>query len=368
MVFREERCGEGTVPHGWDWQTPAPSAVTAGKGLLPDFSWWMISSWYDRRSVGPTMAISIKSITRQVYSLFIRLCAIIASSMTKHSSDQLRGRMGHATVAILTITIEEFEGVRAVFDLNQELVGSAYAVRELNRSNYHPIVLRRAVGQTNVLSAQITARILEDFRPSYLLVIGTAGGHSGRDGLRLGDVVIADYIDYSSYWKLKDGSFYERRNACDHPSFHLRENFAEGLRRSPSDWHSKLTSPNPDGTLPNALTGAVVAGELLMGDAENAEQQRILNLYEKALAFEMESFGVARTVYEFRSSVHYNPQFLIIRGISDLVNEQASKNDTMRKAWTPCAVAAAATFSRVLVERLLIHENLKRQSVLRGRP
>jgi hypothetical protein len=166
-------------------------------------------------------------------------------------------------------------------------------------------------------------------------------------------VVVADYIDYSGYWKLKDGVFYERRNACDHPSFHLRENFAEALRRSPTDWQNRLTSRNPDGTLPRVLSGAVVAGELLLGDSENAEQQRILSIYEKALAFEMESFGVARTVYEFRSSVHYNPQFLIIRGISDLVNEESQDNDATRKAWTPRAVAAAATFSSVLVERVL---------------
>jgi len=110
------------------------------------------------------------------------------------------------------------------------------------------------------------------------------------------------------------------------------------------------------------LSGAVVAGELLLGDAENTEQQRILNMYEKALAFEMESFGVARTVYEFRSSVHYNPQFLIIRGISDLVNEGAGENNATRKAWTPFAIAAASTFAKVLVERLLAHEDVIQQT------
>lgn len=310
--------------------------------------------------LAPAMPISIKAESARLHSLFVRLCAIIANGMGRRTFDQLRGRLGHATVAILTITSEEFEGVRAVFGLSEELIGSPYAVRSLNRANDYSIVLRRAVGQTNVLSAQITARILEDFRPSYLLVIGTAGGHSGRDGLRLGDVIIADYIDYSGYWKLKNGVFYERRNACDHPSLHLRENFAEALRRSPGDWHGRLPSANPDGTFPKVLTGAVVAGELLLGDAENAEQQRILNIYEKALAFEMESFGVARTIYEFRSSVHYNPQFLIIRGISDLVNEDASTNDATRKAWTPRAITAAATFSSVLVERILIHEDSRR--------
>ena len=144
-----------------------------------------------------------------------------------------------------------------------------------------------------------------------------------------------------------------RRNACDHPSLHLIANFAEALSRSPAAWQSRLAVKEGTDASPKVVIGAVVAGEILMGDSENAEQQRIMNFFDKALAFEMESYGVARTVYEFRSSVHYNPQFLIIRGISDLVNEGAAENNAVRANWTPRAVRAAATFALVLVERLL---------------
>ncbi|NYF51078.1 hypothetical protein [Tunturiibacter gelidoferens] len=286
-------------------------------------------------------------------SLFIRLIEIMTSAMQKRTQPaHLTGKLGHATVAILTMTIEEFKGVRSVFGLNQELVSTAYAVKALNEQNDYPVVLRRASGQTNVLSSQMTRDILEDFRPSYLLVIGTAGGHSGRD-IKLGDIVVADYIDYSGYWKLKDGVFHARRNACDHPSLHLLANFAEGLSCNPEAWQHRFASHKDGEPYPNVLTGAVVAGDLLLGDADNAEQQRILTAYDKALAFEMESYGVARTVYAYRSSVHYNPQFLIIRGISDLVNEGADENNATRAKWTPFAVDAAATFALVLVERLL---------------
>lgn len=287
-------------------------------------------------------------------SVFVRFREIIRSAMQKRTrTAHLCGKLGHATVAILTMTVQEFTGVRAVFGLNQELVSTPYAVKELNKRNEYPVVIRRAAGQTNVLSTQMTRDILEDFRPSYLLVIGTAGGHSGRENIKLGDIVVADFIDYSGYWKLKDGVFHARRNACDHPSLHLLANFAEGLSRSPEVWQHRFASHKDGEPYPKVLTGAVVAGDLLMGDADNAEQQRILTAYDKALAFEMESYGVARTVYEYRSSVHYNPQFLIIRGISDLVNEGADANNEIRAKWTPFAVDAAATFALVLVERLL---------------
>jgi nucleoside phosphorylase len=268
----------------------------------------------------------------------------------------VHGRLGTATIALLTITTEEFETVRNVFDLGEELVGSAYAVHHLNRMNDYNLVLRRAPGQTNVISTHLASAVLEDFRPSYLFIIGTAGGHSDREGIKLGDVVVADYIDYSAYWKLKEGSYEERKNACDHPSLHLLENFAEGLRRNPDHWIRQLRMKRPDDSVPKVHVGGVVAGELLLGDAENAEQQRILKNYKKALAFEMESFGIARTVYRFRSSVHYTPQFLIVRGISDLVDRDATMNQEQRKIWTPLAVEAAATFTKVLIKRLLDRE------------
>lgn len=268
--------------------------------------------------------------------------------------NSVRGRVGKSAVAILTITTEEFDGVRTVFGLTQELPASPYAVEHSDPKNNYSIVLRRAPGQTNVVSAHVTLKVLEDFRPDYLFLIGTAGGHSRREDINLGDVVVANYIDYSGYWKLKDGAFEERKNACDHPSSHLLENFAEGLRRSPTRWRSRLQTARPLGSPDaKALVGGVVAGELLLGDSENAEQQRILGQYKKALAFEMESFGVARTVYQFRSSVHYNPQFLIVRGISDLVDRDAALNDDQRKMWTPIAVEAAATFAKTLIESLL---------------
>jgi nucleoside phosphorylase len=266
----------------------------------------------------------------------------------------VRGRIGNSRIAILTITTDEFDGVREVFKLNQEVMGSAYAVEAVSKKNEYRIVLRRAPAQTNVISAQLTRIVLEDFRPDYLFLIGTAGGHSEREKCGLGDVVVADYIDYSAYWKLNAGAYEERKHACDHPSLHLLENFAEGLRRNPGDWIPHLKTDRPEGSKsPKVLMGGIVAGELLLGDSDNAEQKRILTQYRKALAFEMESFGVARTVYQFRSSVHYNPQFLIVRGISDLVDKDAGGNNAQRKLWTPLAIEAAATFAYVLIDRLL---------------
>jgi len=193
---------------------------------------------------------------------------------------QLEGRLGHATIALLTITTEEFDGVRAVFGLSNEHPDAPYAIGHSDDGRRYPIVLRRAPGQSNVMAAGLTSELLEDFRPSYILVIGTAGGHSEREELDLGDVVIADYLEYSSYWKLNKGKFQERKLPLDHPSLHLREHFAEVLRRSPKEWLEKITAERPVPGICKVLIGGVVAGEMLLGDAKNKEQRRILTKYE----------------------------------------------------------------------------------------
>jgi len=183
-------------------------------------------------------------------------------------------------VALLTITTEESDGVRAAFDLNDDV--RAYAVHKANKKNEYPVVMRRAPSQTNVIASLMVSNVIEDFRPNYLFLIGTAGGHSQRDELKLGDVVVADYIDYSAYWKLKEGKFLERKQACDHPSL-LRRSFGthcSGWRRKTSAKFSRRK--RPDNSTPVVLMGGVVAGEVLLGDSNNAEQKRPRRLRKSA--------------------------------------------------------------------------------------
>jgi nucleoside phosphorylase len=255
-------------------------------------------------------------------------------------------------VALLTVTVEEFDGVSQIFDLRQNLAGSAYFVHAVSEDSSYDLVLRRLPGQTNTLAAEGTGATIEDFRPEFLILIGTCGGHSERGAL-LGDVVIADYVDFSGYWKYKKGAVLRRKTAHDHPSGYLLQNFVEPLRVAAHEWVPRIVVDRPEAGIPKLLVGGIVSGDVLLGNPANAEQRRILRYFDKACAFEMEGYGVARAVYNARNSVQYNPQFLIVRGVSDLVNENAAGNQAIRAAWTPYSVAAAGTFGVVLVEKIL---------------
>jgi len=254
--------------------------------------------------------------------------------------------------SLITITEQEFAVVRTTFDLQQNIVGTPYYVRDA-RPTHHDVVLRRTSAQTNLISAEAAGDVVQDFRPSFLILLGTAGGYGGRDGLALGDVVVSDYVEFSGYWKYKADQIIRRKIAHDHPSLYLRDNFVEPLRVTPTDWRPHVTQQRPTDGQSTIFIGEVVSGDVLLGDPDNTEQKRILDFFDKALAFEMEAVGVARTMFKARQTVAYNPQFLVIRGISDLVNEDRAANQQTRVAWTPYAVGAAAAVGRILVERLL---------------
>jgi len=100
----------------------------------------------------------------------------------------------------MTITEQEFPTVRDVFGLQQNISNSGYYVADTGTTE-HDVVLRRSSGQTNLISAELAGDIIYDFRPEFIFLIGTGGGYEGRDGLALGDVVVADYIEFSGYWK-----------------------------------------------------------------------------------------------------------------------------------------------------------------------
>jgi nucleoside phosphorylase len=265
---------------------------------------------------------------------------------------KISGHKGKARIALLTVTVEEFDIVRDVFRLRKNLAETPYYFSSKKGKSFG-LVGCRAPGQTNVISEQVAGAFVEDFRPDYLILIGTAGGCKGRDGVKLGDVVVADYIDFSGYWKFKKGLVLQRKNPHDHPSHFLHRSYIESLRVEPKQWrtHVKKRSPKK-GTPPVLHVGNLVSGDLLLGDAGNPTQKFLVDHFDKAIAFEMEAFGVARAIFESRSFVRYNPLFLIVRGISDFVDVDAAKNAETRKKWTKYAVSTATAVAYELVRKV----------------
>jgi nucleoside phosphorylase len=284
-----------------------------------------------------------------------------------------RKRFGIAKIVLVGVIDEELQALRDVGNLNQTCFGR-YFVNTLAPSHDYDIVACRADGWGNMASGEAVNSAIEDFRPQFVFLVGIAGGivrKGDREPIQLGNVIVADYLHYSELKKLSGGKTSFRFKPHDHPSYLLRVNFADPLRTQTSRWSSKIKTKPPATCDPIARIENLVTGETLLGDPGNIYQQIVLENYYTAQAVDMESMGVGREIFYQRQDPYYNPQFLIVRGISDLVevdiqenklsklfsklvpDKKNNTNQQMRDAWRVYAAEAAAAFALTLAEDVL---------------
>lgn len=265
-----------------------------------------------------------------------------------------RGRIGRAQVAVLTVIEEEFDAVSEALGICANIPGTPYFVRSAADGPDWDVVLSQCPDRSNVPFRGEAGEVIEDFRPQVLLLVGIAGGICdengvGRDGISPGDVLIAEYVDYVDFLKITDEGTFVRHYAIDYPSLHLRRVISIPLRKT-FNLAAAVAKTPPQATSPKIHIGAIASGEKVMGGVDNRMQQQLLKPFDKALAIDMESIGIARAVCERRTSFWYNPRYAIIRGISDLVGPAG--NDEMRAGWKPFAAHTAAVVAREFIQRL----------------
>jgi nucleoside phosphorylase len=289
-----------------------------------------------------------------------------------------QGRRGSALIGVVTVIKEEFDQASAMLGASQNLPDSPYYVRALADASAYDLVLRNLGDRGNDSSASRTLALIEDFRPNYVLLVGIAGGVKGRDSTELGHIVVPDFIDgyemrkfsggrakkrakltrllksiFSKRGERHSGENSKRAKARDQPSYRLVRSIAEPIANS-DDWLSRVNfalRPNGIPQKPQVIFGPLIFGEKILGDRENEYQRSILDEFDNALAVDMESGGVGLALYESRITKHYNPLYLIIRGISDLTNEPS--NNEQRSKCKPYAAHVAAAFAAEVVEKLI---------------
>ncbi|WIM12485.1 MAG: hypothetical protein OJF58_003447 [Enhydrobacter sp.] len=255
---------------------------------------------------------------------------------------RLNGRTGNALVAIITIVEEEHEAVRALGGFTKLVGNTPYTCRSQLAESVYDVILAKSPDRSNTPCSQLVRNIAEQFRPEFIVLSGIAGGVTGRDEIALGDVVVADHVDWYEMRKIADGTDVIRKQAFDHPSMYLRETITQRAKIR-GKWLELISAERPEPGTPKILEGNLIAGDKILGDKENEYQRSILKEFDKALAVDMESYGLARGVYNARSTRHYNLNYLVVRGISDLVDQVG--NNEQRIKWRAYAAATAAAFT-----------------------
>lgn len=280
-----------------------------------------------------------------------------ASSNENHGRVAPRGRVGRVRVGIITIIEEEFEAAKSVFGLNYNILGTPYFVDGDHGTKEWDLALIQASDRSNVPVAADATDFMEDLRPQVMILLGVAGGlcddkNKGRDGIRTGDVLFADQVNYVEFLKIDNNVARVRSYAIDHPSEPLRKNVCAPISKTFSI-RDELDADHqpPDSEAPCKIhVGGIVSAEKVLGDVHNAMQKQLLEPFDKPLAVDMESIGMARAVCHGRGSFWYHPRYVIVRGISDLVADE--ENNEQRAHWKSFAAHAAALVARKFVQTL----------------
>ncbi|GAB3857100.1 hypothetical protein GCM10028822_30260 [Hymenobacter terrigena] len=209
------------------------------------------------------------------------------------------------------------------------------------------LVLART-DQTNVSASLETDRALSHYKPHYAFFVGVAGG---LKDVGIGDLVIGKDVYGYERGKATDEGFKARPGAGN--SSYALERAATSFAYSPA-WNA-LAAQLPTAHFSNpikVLTGTIASGEKVDSDVES-ELHHFLHLHcNHALAVEMEGFGFLEA-----SRQHQQVHALLVRGISDLVN---NKGQSEALGSQPYASANAAAFTIGLIRQLYSREVFNR--------
>lgn len=205
-------------------------------------------------------------------------------------------------------------------------------------------------------SAAITTfHMLNDWRPTYILLGGIAGGIDSSDTAR-GDVVIADEVfRYDRRRKERAGG--TTWAPSGYVTDRLLLNRAQSYLLEDScieEWAQQcLGSFEGDCDLPQVKVGNIACGDAVIDSAEFKNQLKLLN--RTLCAIEMEGGGFLEAIIN-QAAIS---KALIVRGISDLAaDKSASDRETFN--WRGYAATNVANFLVRFIQQYNLNQNTRK--------
>ena len=269
-----------------------------------------------------------------------------------------------ADLAILVIVPESREAVNAVFGPPvhfERHAGQDWHIWEVETEDGGrlTVVVDESADRGDVPAQEAAALILDVWRPRYLLLADIGGGFRGRDGLGIGDLVVASGLEYYSLVKEIDGGVEPRTFAIAEPARGPRKDIGRLGDRVPN-WLDGVGVERPAAVSaegPKILPGQIIVGERLLADPDSPTVAELAGRYPKALAVDMESVGVARAVWGAQQQENFT-QLAVLRGISDYVDAMDLDNQETRDAVKPFAAAVAIAASHSYIRTLPSDESV----------
>ncbi|MDO4338972.1 MAG: hypothetical protein Q4C91_12960 [Eubacteriales bacterium] len=248
-------------------------------------------------------------------------------------------------VALLTATKTEAEGLKRIyknwseksFDNDSQLYYETWFEREGKKCK---VVTANQNEMGMTASAVLTMKIIEHFRPRYLIMVGIAAGIATEEieQQEYGDVIVPTII-----WDYSAGKFVNAKQAdikygkigfIPRPAvFRMDADIEKCVQRA-------IESPKNEC---HAYMGPMACGTAVVANREILDKQ-ILTQFSHTAGLDMESYAV---VYAASNATSPRPVPIIVKSVSDFADDK--KSDQYQKF----AVYTSSEFAKLLYEEFL---------------
>jgi nucleoside phosphorylase len=222
------------------------------------------------------------------------------------------------------------DDIRVYFEAGLPVTGSTTVYR---------VIVLCVQNMGRVEAANATGDAIRRWSPGYVILVGIGGGVSAN-GVRLGDVLIADQVvDFELQKLTKDGPEIRWQ-------LHRADPRLLGFVTTivDSEWLSLINAPRPTEGHPKRHRGPIATGDKVIANQLLAKYRR-RDVWPKLIGVEMEAGGVASAAFQAASA----PRFFMIRGVSDLADPQ--KDTAQAQGWRQYACEIAASFAIALLRK-----------------
>lgn len=201
-----------------------------------------------------------------------------------------------------------------------------------NENKSLKVIAASAVNMGMPSSAVLATKVIYNFTPKNLVMVGIAAGIKGESNF--GDILIADQCwDYGN-GKIMYNKSLEKREFKPNPQsisidIDIKEKFKNNLTKYNNRIYEEWNGNKPD-TILKTHIGPIASGAAVIQD-ENLIYEQVVSVNRKLIGIEMEIYGLYCAATQCRKP---RPQFFALKSVCDFADSEKADNYQKYAAFT----------------------------------